>query len=98
MSHFEEQLEELLDRTKSIRRPINAAPLGVNIDEYNRPSEIWINDVEIFYTMYLKEHALGDRVHTLLGKRDLRTYSDLVACLMSVRNDKAFLDEVNKAM
>ncbi len=46
---FEEQLDSLLDRTQNIKAPINAAPLGTNIAEYNKPSEIWMNDVQIFY-------------------------------------------------
>lgn len=48
MATFEEQLNGLLDRTKNIKSPINAATIGTNINEYNRPSEIWVNDVEIF--------------------------------------------------
>lgn len=48
MATFEEQLNDLLERTKSIKSPINSAGLGTNINEYNRPSEIWVNDVEIF--------------------------------------------------
>ena len=54
MATFEEQLNDLLERTKSIKSPINSAGLGTNINEYNRPSEIWVNDVEIFYNQYLK--------------------------------------------
>ena len=59
MADFEEQLNELLERTKNIKTPINAGGLETNINEYNRPSEIWINDVEIFYNNYLKEHPLS---------------------------------------
>ena len=56
MATFEEQLNNLLERTHSIKSPINAATIGTDINEYNRPSEVWINDVEIFYNNYLKEH------------------------------------------
>ncbi len=98
MSNFEEQLEELLERTKSIKRPINAAPLGTDIEEYNRPSEIWINDFQIFYSNYLKNHALGDRIKTLFTHRGLRTYTELVSCLISISKDKAFIDEMNAVM
>lgn len=49
MATFEEQLDNLLERTHSIKSPINAAAIGTDINEYNRPSEVWINDVEIFY-------------------------------------------------
>ena len=48
MATFEEQLNNLLERTHSIKSPINAAAIGTDINEYNRPSEVWINDVEIF--------------------------------------------------
>ena len=62
MTDFETQLNELLERTKNIKSPINAAPLGININEYNKPSEVWMNDVQIFYENYLKDHALGERI------------------------------------
>lgn len=92
---FEEQLDSLLERTKTIKSPINAAPLGTNIAEYNKPSEIWMNDVQIFYEKYLKEHALGSRIKTLLFHRGLHAYDDLIACLTSIKNDKNFIDEMN---
>lgn len=92
---FEEQLDSLLERTKTIKSPINAAPLGTNIAEYNKPSEIWMNDVQIFYEKYLKEHALGSRIKTLLLYRGLHAYDDLIACLTSIKNDKNFIDEMN---
>ena len=34
MTDFETQLNQLLERTKNIKSPINAAPLGTNINEY----------------------------------------------------------------
>lgn len=71
MATFEEQLNNLLERTHSIKSPINAAAIGTDINEYNRPSEVWINDVEIFYNNYLKEHPLGDRMKTILFHRNL---------------------------
>ena len=58
MATFEEQLNNLLERTHSIKSPINAATIGTDINEYNRPSEVWINDVEIFYNNYLKEPSI----------------------------------------
>ena len=33
MTDFETQLNQLLERTKNIKSPINAAPLGTNINE-----------------------------------------------------------------
>lgn len=62
MATFEEQLNDLLERTKSIKAPINVAPIGTDMNEYNRPSEVWVNDVEIFYNNYLKEAPFG-RTH-----------------------------------
>lgn len=82
MTDFETQLNELLERTKNIKSPINAAPLGININEYNKPSEVWMNDVEIFYENYLKDHALGERIKSLLLHRGLGAYSNLVSCLV----------------
>ena len=92
---FEEELKELLKRAETIKAPINAAPIGISIDEYNKPSEIWMNDVQIFCENYLKDHALGDRIKSLLFHRGLRTYGDLVAALTSVSKDKKFIDKVN---
>lgn len=95
MATFEEQLNDLLERTKSIKSPINAAGLGTNINEYNRPSEIWFNDVEIFYNQYLKEHPLGSRMKTILFHRTLDAYSQLITCLESIKNDQVFIDKMN---
>lgn len=95
MATFEEQLNELLERTKSIKSPISAAGLGTNISEHNRLSEVWINDVEIFYNNYLKEHSLAPRIKTILFHRSLSAYNDLIACLESISKDKLFIDKMN---
>jgi hypothetical protein len=97
MSNFEEELNSLLERTKNIKSPINATFVssGISIDEYNKPSEIWINDVDIFYNKYLKNHPLNDRFKTLLySNRTLSSYNKLVAALTSISNDKSFIDEM----
>lgn len=96
MATFEEQLNDLLERTKSIKSPINSAGLGTNINEYNRPSEIWVNDVEIFYNQYLKDHPLGSRMQTILFHRSLDAYSQLITCLESIKNDQVFIDKMNR--
>lgn len=62
MATFEEQLNNLLERTHSIKSPINAAAIGTDINEYNRPSEVWINDVEIFYNNLLFARQLIKRL------------------------------------
>lgn len=95
LTPFERELNELLKRAKDIKAPINAAPLGTNINEYNQPSEIWMNDVQIFYENYLKDHALGDRINTLLFHRALGAYGELVAALTSVSKDRKFIDKMN---
>ena len=66
LTPFEKTLKSLLERTKTIKSPINAAPISVSISEYNKPSNIWINDFEIFYNKYLKDHSLAKRIETIL--------------------------------
>lgn len=95
MSKFENELNDLLERTKSIKSPINAGTIGTNINEYNRPSEDWINDVEIFYNKYLQEHSLGKRIQILLLQRGRTAYNDLVSCLNSISRDTDFIDKMN---
>jgi TIR domain. len=92
MADFEEQLNELLERAKNIQSPINVTFGGINKEEYNRPSEEWMNDVQIFYEKYLKKHALGQRIDTLLFHRK---YSELVPCLISISKDMDFINEMN---
>lgn len=93
MTDFETQLNELLERAKNIKSPINAAPLGTNINEYNMPSEVWMNDVQIFYENYLKDYALEARMQSLLLNRGLGAYSKLVSCLESISKDRNFIDQ-----
>lgn len=95
MSKFERELTELLDRAKTIPSPINAAPIGVSINDRNLPSDEWINDVEIFYNKYLKKHPLGDRIKSILFHRDLNAFEDLRNCLVSISKDKDFIDSIN---
>lgn len=95
MATFEEQLNDLLERTRSIKSPINAAPIGTDINEYNRPSEVWVNDVEIFYNNYLKDHPLGNRIKTILFHRTFNAYDDLVGCLESISKDQSFIDKMD---
>lgn len=92
---FERELNELLRRAQNIKAPINIAPSNMSSDEYNKPSEIWMNDVQIFYNNYLKDHALGDRIRTLLFHRGLGAYGELVAALTSVSKDRKFIDKIN---
>ena len=61
MATFEEQLNSLLERAKSI-----VPPNKLKTAAEKQPADKWMNDVQIFYDTYLKNHALGQRMHTLL--------------------------------
>ena len=92
LSPFEKALHSLLKRTKTIKSPINAASINVSIPEYNKPSNVWINDFEIFYNKYLKDHPLAKRIETILFHRTLDAYNDLVAILESISKDTDYID------
>lgn len=91
LSPFEKEFNDLLKRTKTIKSPINAAAIGASISEYNKPSNIWINDFEIFYNKYLKDHALSKRIKSILFHRTLDAYDDLVAILESISKDTDYI-------
>lgn len=93
LSSFERELKALLQRTKSIKSPINAASIGTDIAEYNKPSNIWLNDFEIFYNKYLKDHSLSKRIESILFHRTLSAYNDLVAILESISRDIDYIDD-----
>lgn len=95
MSQFERELNDLLKRTENIKHPVNASVGSINLNEYNQPSQDWINDVEIFYNKYLKEHALGERIKIILFHRKLDAYTQLVSCLKSISKDRDFIDKMN---
>ena len=92
LSPFEKTLKLLLERAKTIKPPINAASIGTSIDEHNKPSNVWINDFEIFYNKYLKDHSLSNRIETILFHRTLNAYNDLVAILESISKDTDYID------
>lgn len=94
MSQFERELNELLERAKKLKNPINVEFVGANIYD-NEPSEEWINDVEIFYNHYLTKHALSNRIRTLLFHRSDNCLSQLVSCLKSIAKDQSFIDTIN---
>ncbi len=97
---FETELNNLLERTKNIQKPISQKisidNADIDIREYNKPSEIWVNDVEIFYYKYLQNYPLGERIRGLLSNRSVDTYTDLISCLESIKNDQSFLEQMNK--
>ena len=88
---FEEEMQQLLYRAQNIKSPINVAPISISISEYNRPSVDWINDFEIFYNKYLKEHSLAPRIKTILLHRQLSAFNELVSCLTSISKDEEFI-------
>lgn len=88
---FEEEMQQLLYRARNIKAPINVAPISISIREYNRPSVDWINDFEIFYNKYLKEHSLSKRIKTILFHRQLSAFEELVSCLTSISKDEEFI-------
>ncbi len=57
MATFEEQLDSLLERAKSI-----LPPNKLKTAAEKQQADKWMNDVEIFYNNYLKNHALGQRI------------------------------------
>lgn len=95
-SNFERELNDLLERAKTIKHPISAAVVGTNINEYNRPSEEWVNDVDIFHQRYLTDHPLSERIKKILFHRTPDAYSQLLACLSSVARDREFIDKMSK--
>lgn len=79
MATFEEQLNELLERTKSIKAPVNAAPIGTSMSDYNHPSDVWANDVEIFYNKYLKNTHLEIELNPYFFTEQLAHIRNLLA-------------------
>lgn len=98
LSPFEKGLKDLLLRTKKIKSPINAASINVSISEYNKPSDVWINDFEIFYNRYLKDHPLAKRIETILFHRTLDAYNNLVAILESISKDTCYIDSKKESL
>lgn len=96
MSSFEMELTDLLERAKQIKKPINCASIGTDIEEYNRPSKVWVNDFEIFSTKYLGGHSLSGRICKILEERKFDAYNELVSCLESISKDKDFISTMNK--
>ena len=98
MSQIERELNDLLDRTKIIKKPINTVPIGTDISEYNRPSDEWMNDVQIFHDRYLQDHPLGKRMKSLLFHRSTGAYTELVSCLSSISRDSSFISKINEEL
>ena len=98
MSEFERKLHELLDRANNIKRPINATAIGTDINKHNHPSEIWVNDFEIFYNKYLTDHPFSQRIKTILFHRTKDAFKDLVGILQSISTDTDYIDNKNNVV
>ena len=90
---YEEELDNLIKRTKTNDTSPSYTASYETIDrclkENKKKHEVWMNDVEIFYNKYLKEHVLGSKIESWLFHRQ---YDQLVAALESISEDKEFKD------
>ena len=91
MSEFEKKLADLLERANSLSKP-NRMKTDSQGKEQNLQANIWMDDVQTFYSTYLRSHPLSSRIHTLLFQR---RFDELVAALTSISNDEAFIDKMN---
>ena len=93
---FEEELNALVQRTKvNDENPSSTASyetINRTLNENKKRHEVWMNDVDIFYNKYLKEHPLGQKIDTWLFHRK---YDQLVAALESISEDKDFINKMN---
>lgn len=95
-TEFETELYELINRTKYILPPDGSFPSSIAVLENNKQSEIWINDVEIFFNNFLKDHPLAEQMKKIFSIRNLRAYSDLIAILESISRDKKYIEQKRK--
>lgn len=62
---FEEELNTLVQRTKvndeNPSRTASYETFNRTLNENKKRHEIWMNDVDIFYNKYLKEHPLAQK-------------------------------------
>ena len=91
MSEFEKKLADLLERTNSLSKP-NRMKTDSQGKEQNLQANIWMDDVQTFYSTYLRSHPLSSRIDTLLLQRK---FDELVAALTSISKDEAFIDKMN---
>ena len=91
MSEFEKKLADLLERANSLSKP-NRMKTDSQGKEQNLQANIWMDDVQTFYSTYLRSHPLSSRIDTLLFQR---SFDELVAALTSISKDEAFIDKMN---
>ena len=91
MSEFEKKLADLLERANSLSKP-NRMKTDSQGKEQNLQANIWMDDVQTFYSTYLRSHPLSSRIDTLLFHR---RFDELVAALTSISKDETFIDKMN---
>ena len=91
MSEFEKKLADLLERANSLSKP-NRMKTDSQGKEQNLQANIWMDDVQTFYSIYLRSHPLSSRIDMLLFHRK---FDELVAALTSISKDEAFIDKMN---
>ena len=91
MSEFEKKLADLLERANSLSKP-NRMKTDSQGKEQTLQANIWMDDVQTFYSTYLQSHPLSSRIDTLLFQRK---FDELVAALTSISKDEAFIDKMN---
>ncbi len=95
MSNFEMKLKELLDRSRMISLQLNCASLSPVNKVVKHSCEVWMDEVQIFYSNYLTGHPLAQRMNSLLFHRSEDAFDNLVSCLESISKDQTFIDMVN---
>ena len=92
---FEEELKALVQRSqiKDANPSISASyeTIERTLRENRKRHEVWMNDVEIFYNKYLKDHVLAQKIDTYLSQGK---YNQLVAVLESISTDKDFINRM----
>lgn len=92
MSKFEKELGSLLERGNKItpQRYVGKN----NYHEYKEYGDAWINDFEIFYNKYLKNHIFSSRINRILFHRQSSAFEDLKSILTSISKDQDFIKGV----
>ena len=88
---MEQQIKNLLIRARDIQSLAKSNDSYVRFGDYTKDVDIWINDVDIFYQRYLKEHPLKNRFHSIIFHRSKDCFRSLISCLESVCADREFL-------
>ena len=93
---FEEELNTHVQRIKeNDTNPSSTSSyetINRTINESKKRRDVWMNDVEIFYNKYLKNHPLGQKIDTWLFQRK---YDQLVAAIESISTDQDFINKMN---